>query len=408
MRRWNCCRSRNSWSQVKSPEFRPPRRSGFDSPQLFYTGLLSTGVVIVLFTLLGAFWFERQSHVLQREGQQRAASLMAEGLAHAVESDLITRDFAALEARLIQTASDEQVVSVLLADKQGQLLSHVRRRLAGEPAEPLFSPMSVTPPPRTPLFELEGEQLRLWMRVGSVMPMGWLRIELKATQSDAALRQLQHQLLTLSLVSGLVLITVLILVLRKTHDLFQEREAGLLKTQQVLERVAYHDGLTRLPNRHLLMDRLRQSLASAERHGNRLALCFIDLDGFKQVNDQHGHEAGDHLLIEIARLLSNGVRQVDTVARLGGDEFVLLLPDFDHVTQIEEILGRLLQAVSQPVAYGSERLQVGMSIGIALYPDHADSCERLIERADQVMYLAKRSGKNRWAFYEDCASPALS
>lgn len=240
------------------------------------------------------------------------------------------------------------------------------------------------------------------------MPMGWLRIELKATQSDAALRQLQHQLLMLSLVSGLVLITVLVLVLRKTHDLFQQREAGLLKTQQVLERVAYHDGLTRLPNRHLLMDRLRQSLASAERHGHRLALCFIDLDGFKPVNDQHGHEAGDHLLIEIARLLSNGVRQVDTVARLGGDEFVLLLPDFDHVTQIEEILDRLLQAVSQPVAYGSERLQVGMSIGIALYPDHADSGEKLIERADQAMYLAKRSGKNRWMFHEDCASPALS
>lgn len=393
---------------MKSPECRPPRRSGFDSPRLFYTGLLSTGVVIVLFTLLGAFWFERQSHVLQREGQQRAASLMAEGLAHAVESDLITRDFAALEARLIQTASNEQVVSVLLADKQGQLLSHVRRRLAGGPAEPLFSPMSVTPPPYTPLFELEGEQLRLWIRVGSVMPMGWLRIELKATQSDAALSQLQHQLLMLSLVSGLVLITVLILVLRKTHDLFQEREAGLLKTQQVLERVAYHDGLTRLPNRHLLLDRLRQSLASAQRHGHRLALCFIDLDGFKPVNDQHGHEAGDHLLIEIARLLSNGVRQVDTVARLGGDEFVLLLPDFDHVTQIEEILDRLLQAVSQPVAYGSERLQVGMSIGIALYPDHADSGEKLIERADQAMYLAKRSGKNRWVFHEDCASPALS
>ncbi|MEO0002917.1 MAG: hypothetical protein RLZZ22_609 [Pseudomonadota bacterium] len=385
---------------MTNPELRRGRQRGFNSPRLFYTGLLSTGVVIVLFTLLGAFWFERQSKLLQREGQQRAASLLAEGLAHAVESDLITRDFAALEARLIQTASHEQVVSVLLADNQGQLLSHVRRSAAGKRAEPLFSPLSITPPPRTPLFEIDDERLRLWIRVGNVVPMGWLRVELKATQSDAALRALQDQLLTLSLVSGLVLIIVLVLVLRKTHDLFQEHEAGLLATQQVLENVAYHDSLTRLPNRHLLTDRTRQALAAAERHGHRLALCFIDLDGFKQVNDHHGHEAGDHLLIETSQRLVAGMRQVDTVARLGGDEFVLLLPNLDRTEGIEDILSRLLQAVTEPVAYGAELLQVGMSIGIALYPDHADSSDGLIERADQAMYLAKRQGKNRWVFYE--------
>lgn len=385
---------------MTSPELRRSHQRGFNSTRLFYTGLLSTGVVIVLLMLLGAFWFERQSDQLQREGQQRSASLLAEGLAHAVESDLITRDFAALEARLIQTSSHEQVVSVLLADNQGQLLSHVRRSVSGGPVEPWFSPMSINPPPRTPLFEIDGERLRLWIRVGSVVPMGWLRIELRATRSDAALRELQDQLLKLALTSGLVLITVLVLVLRKTHDLFQQHEAGLLETQQVLENVAYHDGLTRLPNRHLLMDRLRQALAAAQRHGNKLALCFIDLDGFKQVNDQHGHEAGDHLLIEIARRLVTGVRQVDTVARLGGDEFVLLLPELERSEMIEEILSRLLQSVTQPVAYGAKRLQVGMSIGIALYPDHADSSDRLIERADQAMYLAKRQGRNRWVFYE--------
>lgn len=387
---------------MKSIDSKPPRHPpGFNSTRLFYTALISSGgVVIVLFTLLGAFWFEHQSDRLQREGQQRAASLMAEGLAHAVESDLITRDFAALEARLTQTASNEQVISVLLADNQGQLLSHVRRDTAGGPAQPLFSPMSITPPPHTPQFDIDGKRLRLWIQVGNVMPMGWLRIELEATQSDAALRELQDQLLTLSLVSGLVLITVLVLMLRKIHALFQQHEAGLLATQQVLESVAYHDGLTQLPNRHLLLDRLRQLLASAQRHGGRLALCFIDLDGFKQVNDQHGHEAGDHLLIEISRRLVAGVRQVDTVARLGGDEFVLLLPDLKRTTEIEEILSRLLLAVTQPVACGAAQLQVGMSIGIALYPDHSDSPDGLLERADQAMYLAKRQGKNRWVFYE--------
>lgn len=270
--------------------------SRFDSQRLFYMGVIATGVVIVLFTVLGAFWFERQFHSLQQEGQRRAASLMAGGLAQAVESDLITRDFAALEAKLIQTASHEQVVSVLLADNQGQVMSHVRR-VASETDQPIFTPASVTPPANTPTFEMDGKQLRLWIRMGRTLPMGWLRIEVRTTESDAALEVLQTQLLALSLVSGLGLLTVLVLLLRKTHDLFRLREAGLLETQQVLENVAYHDGLTLLPNRHLLMDRLRQALARAERQGQKLALCFIDLDGFKQVNDAHGHDAGDHLLI---------------------------------------------------------------------------------------------------------------
>ncbi len=363
-------------------------------------GLISTGVVIVLFGLLGAFWFERQFHALQQEGQRRTASLLAEGLAQAVESDLITRDFAALEARLMQTASNEQVVSVLLADSQGQVMSHVRRQAPGEPAQAIFVPSSVTPPPRTPLFELDGRQLRLWIRMGSVIPMGWLWLEVRTTENDGALEALQDQLLTLSLACGLGLLIVLMLVLRKTHDLFQQRESGLLETQQVLVNVAYHDGLTRLPNRHLLMDRLRQAIAACDRQGDRLALCFIDLDGFKQVNDGHGHEAGDHLLVEVARRLVAGVRQIDTVVRLGGDEFVLLLPGLAGDADVNEILTRLLQSINQPVAYASASLQVGMSIGVALYPDHADGCDRLIERADQAMYLAKRSGRNRWLFYE--------
>jgi diguanylate cyclase (GGDEF)-like protein len=385
---------------MRRTETSSQRPSHFNSTRLFYTALISAGVVIVLFTVLSAFWFEQQSHKLQRQGQERAATLMAEGLAHAVENDLITRDFGSLEARLIQTASNEQVLAVLLADNRGKVLSHVRRRTIGEAAEPLFMPSSITPPSHTPVLEIDGKQLRLWIRMGSAMPMGWLRIELVASSSDAALGLLQNQLLLLSVASGLALITVLVLVLRKTHDLFQEREAVLLKTQQQLEKAAYHDSLTRLPNRHLLMDRLRLAMTSSLRHARPLALCFIDLDGFKRINDDHGHEAGDYLLIEVARRLQAGVRQHDTVARLGGDEFVLLLPELEHGPEIEAVLGRLLRSVTEPVLYGTRRLQVGMSIGIALHPDHARDCDSLIEKADQAMYLAKRGGKNRWVFYE--------
>lgn len=94
-----------------------------------------------------------------------------------------------------------------------------------------------------------------------------------------------------------------------------------------------------------------------------------------------------------------GVRQIDTMARLGCDEFVLLLPHLDRPDPVKEILARLLHSVTLPVKYGAESMRVGMSVGVALYPDHADNCDRLIEHADQAMYLAKRSGRNRWIFY---------
>lgn len=385
---------------MKTPEASPSQLRVFNSPRLFYTGLVATGVAIVLLTLLGAFWFEHQAHVLQRAGQQRSASLIAEGLAHAVESDLITRDFGALEARLLQAASNEQVVSVLLADNLGKVLSQVGKRAAGEPAEVKFTPALIDLPARETDYRPDGQKLILWTRVGSAMPMGWIRIELKATESDSALGTMRNQMLLLQLFSGLALLTVLVLVLRKTHELFQERESGLLETQQALETVAYHDGLTQLPNRHLLMERIRSALATSQRFGKPLALCFIDLDGFKQVNDRYGHDAGDQLLIEVSRRLESGVRKIDTVARLGGDEFVLLLPELDRTDRVAEILERLLQTVTQAFSYESHRLQVGMSIGIALYPDHADNCDSLLEHADQAMYLAKRRGKNRWVFYE--------
>lgn len=162
-----------------------------------------------------------------------------------------------------------------------------------------------------------------------------------------------------------------------------------------ISHVAFHDALTQLPNRLLLVDRLRQALAAAQRAGHEVAVCFADLDGFKAVNDQFGHDAGDQLLVELARRISCSVRASDTAARIGGDEFVLVLTPVAG-DEWRAVLDRLMQAACQPVHLPASQVpvRVGMSIGVALSQGRLDAQELLAE-ADEAMLQAKRSGKHR-------------
>lgn len=171
---------------------------------------------------------------------------------------------------------------------------------------------------------------------------------------------------------------------------------SLKETQQQLELLAYHDALTNLPNRTLLSDRLSQALAHARRRGTLLAVCYLDLDGFKGVNDQYGHEAGDTLLMEVARRLVDSVRADDTVSRLGGDEFALLLCDLANEGEAHVILSRVLQVVSTPYVINQVPIStISASIGVTIFPTDDVDPDTLLRHSDQAMYTAKQTGRNR-------------
>jgi diguanylate cyclase (GGDEF)-like protein/PAS domain S-box-containing protein len=170
--------------------------------------------------------------------------------------------------------------------------------------------------------------------------------------------------------------------------------------QSYLEHIAHHDTLTSLPNRVLLADRLNQSMAQAQRRGQLLAVAYLDLDGFKAINDRHGHDAGDQLLIVLATRMKQALREGDTLARLGGDEFVTVLIDLDNEAAGVPMLTRLLAAVSQPVPVGDLMLQVSASIGVSFYPQEAVDADQLLRQADQAMYQAKLAGKNRYHVFD--------
>ncbi len=168
---------------------------------------------------------------------------------------------------------------------------------------------------------------------------------------------------------------------------------------ELIWRQANFDELTGLPNRHMFLDRLRQEMRKADRGDQFLALLFIDLDRFKEVNDQLGHAMGDVLLVETAARIAACIRGSDTLARLGGDEFTVILAGLDHVGSVERIAQNMIASLARPFALGEHCANVSASIGIALYPPDARAIDDLLGHADQAMYAAKNAGRNRYSYF---------
>ncbi len=182
------------------------------------------------------------------------------------------------------------------------------------------------------------------------------------------------------------------------EDITEKKETEALIWQQ-----ANFDTLTQLPNRRMFLDRLQHDILKSRRDGTRIAILFIDLDHFKEVNDTLGHHQGDVLLVEAARRIGACVRQSDTVSRLGGDEFTVILPELSEVDRVEDIAQHIIDSLRMPFQLGQEQAFVSASIGITIYPDDAGNMEDLLKHADQAMYAAKGAGRNRFSYF----TPAL-
>ena len=188
-----------------------------------------------------------------------------------------------------------------------------------------------------------------------------------------------------------------------SHDVTARRQA-----EAHVAKLAYFDSLTSLPNRVLLADRLQQAMAQAQRRQLQLAVAYLDLDGFKAINDRHGHQTGDQVLITLALRMKEALREGDTLARLGGDEFVAVLIDLDDTQASVPLLNRLLAAAALPVQVGELCLQVSASLGVTFYPQaQGIEADQLLRQADQAMYQAKLAGKNRYQIFDAAQDSSL-
>jgi diguanylate cyclase (GGDEF)-like protein len=168
-----------------------------------------------------------------------------------------------------------------------------------------------------------------------------------------------------------------------------------------LEFLAHHDPLTRLPNRLLLRDRFEQAIAGAQRNQGRVAMLFLDLDSFKEINDSLGHEVGDRLLVQVAERLQSCVRHTDTVSREGGDEFVVLLADIGTLAAADRVAQQILGAVDRPFEIGGSSLHTTLSIGISVYPDDGSDFDTLRRNSDAALFVAKDGGRNTYRFFDE-------
>ena len=189
--------------------------------------------------------------------------------------------------------------------------------------------------------------------------------------------------------------------LNETNQRLRQEIDKHKRTQAELEHLARHDPLTQLPNRSLFTEHLRHNLARAHRRGLQTALLFIDLDGFKSINDAHGHETGDRLLRAVAQRLTGITRDEDLIARIGGDEFTLVLANEPDIRErAAAVAAKIIEALGQPFPVDGIELSIGASIGISLYPLDARDDESLLRHADHAMYRAKQQGRNRYACYQ--------
>lgn len=380
------------------------------SSQLSHTGIrhhwsfIRVGLWASLATLFAllivGIWSYQQTNQLVHQAQERTGTALANGLASAVEENLIIRNFAQLEVQLLQFMANEQLQAAVVTDAQGVILSEVHRDPATGNAKVIYSNSGKTLPGLKSTRTLDTNTLEIVQPSGSTSNVGWIKLQITIT-SDTALLEGIHQ--QLSLILGLSAIIMLVIVgfsLRNTYSRVRTSQNEMEALNDSLHTAAFFDALTQLPNRHLLKDRLQQALALAARSHNQVAICYLDLDGFKAINDNYGHQAGDTLLIEVAKRLTLSLRQHDTVARVGGDEFVLLITELHAPADCHVLLDRLLIDLTQPIDIGDGHwVTLTASIGVSLSHTHGVDPTTLLLLADQAMYKSKTNGKNQWQVY---------
>jgi diguanylate cyclase (GGDEF)-like protein/PAS domain S-box-containing protein len=325
-------------------------------------------------------WIQTRGRVVERDADGKA--LMMSG----THTDITERKHHQLSEREAATVFDNSYEGIMVVSPKGVItrVNQAFTRITGYAADEVIG--------NSPKLLSSGRQNTRFYRQlkASLLSKGFWRGEIWNRRKNG---EIFAQLLSISTVyddAGCAL-----------HHVGIFSDITQLKAHEAeLDKVAHYDPLTGVPNRRLLSDRLEQSIARTNRSTKSLAVCYLDLDGFKLINDRYGHAAGDQLLIGVVENLKLVLRAEDTLARLGGDEFVLLFSDIDSPEECSLILERVLSSIKIPIEIDGEMVFASASIGVSLYPlDHVDA-DTLLRHADQAMYRAKETGKNRFHLFD--------
>ena len=378
------------------------RRKENSSPIFYKLSAWSVSLSFIAI-LLSSVWTYYSVIQIYNSTYLKKAEQLARGAGLAIGDKLLSKDYTELESILKRLFLNKDLDLAVVADLNGKRVLTLKREKDTEPQ--LFFELSQLSIDKNIDIETRvdgniGDKIKVLQKIDPGIPIGWLYLELSNTTEELILQKLKTNILLVAIPLFIVIVIISLFLNKNLKTKVDKNEQLIKKEKNFWNSRAIEDPLTKLPNRLLLHNDLRSALAEANRMNSHVGIIFFDLDGFKQVNDQHGHQTGDLLLAEVAKRLVEYVRPGDKVIRYGGDEFIIIFNNLESRLELEGLIERLSEQINSPFDINGQTLNIRASIGVTFYPlDGSNDPEVLISHADEAMYVAKKLGKNQTYWY---------
>lgn len=378
------------------------RRKENSSPIFYKLSAWSVSLSFIAI-LLSSVWTYYSVIQIYNSTYLKKAEQLARGAGLAIGDKLLSKDYTELESILRRLFLNKDLDLAVVADLNGKRVLTLKREKDAEPQ--LFFELSQLSIDKNIDIETRvdgniGDKIKVLQKIDPGIPIGWLYLELSNTTEELILQKLKTNILLVAIPLFIVIVIISFFINKNIKNKVDKNEQLINKEKNFWNSRAIEDPLTKLPNRLLLHNDLRSALAEANRMNSHVGIIFFDLDGFKQVNDQHGHQTGDLLLAEVAKRLVEYVRPGDKVIRYGGDEFIIIFNNLESRLELEGLIERLSEQINSPFDINGQTLNIRASIGVTFYPlDGSNDPEVLISHADEAMYVAKKLGKNQTYWY---------
>ena len=378
------------------------RRKENSSPIFYKLSAWSVSLSFIAI-LLSSVWTYYSVIQIYNSTYLKKAEQLARGAGLAIGDKLLSKDYTELESILRRLFLNKDLDLAVVADLNGKRVLTLKREKDTEPQ--LFFELSQLSIDKNIDIETRvdgniGDKIKVLQKIDPGIPIGWLYLELSNTTEELILQKLKTNILLVAISLFIVIVIISFFINKNIKNKVDKNEQLINKEKNFWNSRAIEDPLTKLPNRLLLHNDLRSALAEANRMNSHVGIIFFDLDGFKQVNDQHGHQTGDLLFAEVAKRLVEYVRPGDKVIRYGGDEFIIIFNNLESRLELEGLIERLSEQINSPFDINGQTLNIRASIGVTFYPlDGSNDPEVLISHADEAMYVAKKLGKNQTYWY---------
>ena len=378
------------------------RRKENSSPIFYKLSAWSVSLSFIAI-LLSSVWTYYSVIQIYNSTYLKKAEQLARGAGLAIGDKLLSKDYTELESILKRLFLNKDLDLAVVADLNGKRVLTLKREKDAEPQ--LFFELSQLSIDKNIDIETRvdgniGDKIKVLQKIDPGIPIGWLYLELSNTTEELILQKLKTNILLVAIPLFIVIVIISLFLNKNLKTKVDKNEQLIKKEKNFWNSRAIEDPLTKLPNRLLLHNDLRSALAEANRMNSHVGIIFFDLDGFKQVNDQHGHQTGDLLLAEVAKRLVEYVRPGDKVIRYGGDEFIIIFNNMESRLELGGLIERLSEQINLPFDINGQTLNIRASIGVTFYPlDGSNDPEVLISHADEAMYVAKKLGKNQTYWY---------